>query len=251
MKFISIQGLVPYDEARELQRTWVEMRARDEVPDTVFFLEHAPVITRGRGLQRKPGEVAKPSMPLNIGALKGIEYAESERGGDLTYHGPGQLVAYPIFKLGQGPLKDIQTYLRFLEQVLIQTLAQFEIRSRVIEGATGVWVGDRKIASIGIAVRKWITSHGIALNVVNDLAPFRLFSPCGFNPEVMTSMRELKDFLFSNLEVQEWRKRIEAELLKNILIGAGISSKPAFIEVEWGSFLADQGLPLMSHERAQ
>jgi lipoate-protein ligase B len=186
MKYRSIDKLISYEDARGLQLALVEERARDEIPDTVLFLEHLPVVTRGRGLQFT-GVARERHMPVPAAIPPGIEFCESERGGDLTYHGPGQLVIYPICKVG-----DVAAFLRLLEGTVIEVLAGgYGLRADARESATGVWVGDRKIASIGIAVRKWVTYHGIAVNIVNDLAPFHLISPCGFSPEVMTRLSDL------------------------------------------------------------
>ncbi len=239
MKFVSLTGLISYNEAREMQKLWVDLRQRDEVEDTVFFLEHAPVITRGRGLQRQPGSDGSDlrRMPDPVGTQ--IEICDTERGGDLTYHGPGQLVAYPIVKLkGGAAFRDVHSYLRFLELSIIDLMGAFDISARTKDGATGVWVGDRKIASIGIAVRKWITYHGIAINVVNDLSPFHAFSPCGFESEVMTSMKTLKDTVFSALALNapgEWRRRIETSLAQSFLNCAGLDLTPRISRVAWQS----------------
>jgi lipoyl(octanoyl) transferase len=207
MQFWSLAGVTGYEEARQLQLKLVEARARDLIPDTVLFLEHRPVITRGRGLQLT-GEERPRHMP--VGALpKDVEFAESERGGDLTYHGPGQLVIYPICKLdgqGFGPKHDIGGFIRKLEQVLIDELAARSIHADSKRGATGVWVGARKIASIGIAVKRWVTYHGAAINCVNNLAPFMLISPCGFSPDVMTSLRHLQPL------GAYWREELETAL---------------------------------------
>lgn len=193
MEFRSLPGLIRYAEASALQQELLEKRVRDEIDDTVLFLEHAPVVTRGRGLQFT-GQPRERAMPLVQPLPEGIEYCESERGGDLTYHGPGQLVVYPIWKI-----RDLGAYLRGLESAFIEVLGELGLRSEPRENATGVWVGERKVASIGVAVRKWVTYHGVALNVVNDLKPFHLISPCGFAPEVMTSLAELLP------ERSEWR----------------------------------------------
>jgi lipoate-protein ligase B len=201
MQFLSFSGLTSYPRAQEIQAEFVDLRARGLVPDTVLFFEHTPVITRGRGLQifksRAPGPDGAPGprhMPVPVQLPVGMGFADSERGGDLTYHGPGQLVIYPIFKLdgsGFSPANDIAGYLRRFEDLLIDELSHWGLRGSRRDGATGVWVGDRKIASIGVAVRKWVTYHGAALNVMNDLAPFHLISPCGFAPEVMTRLEDL------------------------------------------------------------
>lgn len=217
MQFRSLPGYVSYENARQLQLTLVEQRSRDEIPDTILFLEHEPVITRGRGLQFT-GQPRPRQMPLLQPLPPGIAFAESERGGDLTYHGPGQLVIYPICKLdghGFAPRHDVGAYLRKIEQILIAELANHGLRGEARENATGVWVGPKKIASIGIAVRKWVTYHGLALNCVNDLAPFHLISPCGFSPEVMTR-------LCDHVELGTvWREELEASLVRRITGGDG------------------------------
>jgi len=213
LRFLSLPGLLGYEEASELQRELVERRAAGEIPDTVLFLEHRPVITRGRGLQWTGSPREERQMPAPAFLPPGIEFCESERGGDLTYHGPGQLVAYPILKLDGhapwAPARDITVYLRGVEAWLLRALrAGYSLEAGVRPSATGVWVGDRKIASIGVAVRKWVTWHGIALNAVNDLGPFHLISPCGFSPEVMTRLQDLAP----GLDVPSWRVRLEESL---------------------------------------
>ncbi len=216
MKFFSLRHqssrLVPLDRAREFQLELLEKRARGEISDTVLFVEHPSTITQGRGLQWT-GQPRERHMPLPV-LPKEIVFTESERGGDLTWHGPGQLVIYPIVKLdgsGFGPNHDVTGYLRKLERVLIAVLEDYGLRGEMREQATGVWVGEKKIASIGIAVRKWVTYHGAALNVVNDLAPFQLFSPCGYSSEVMTSLAQIvnndsRRFLGELI----WRERLES-----------------------------------------
>jgi lipoyl(octanoyl) transferase len=193
LQFWSLNGITAYDEVRELQLLLVELRYQDLIPDTVLFLEHSDVVTRGRGLQFT-GQLRERHIPLLQPIPSGMDLRESERGGDLTYHGPGQLVIYPIVKLdgsGFGPHHDIAGFLRRLESVLIAELGDFNLVADARENATGVWVGAKKIASAGIAVRKWVTYHGIALNCVNDLKPYHLISPCGFAPEVMTRLADL------------------------------------------------------------
>lgn len=229
MEFRSLPGLVPYSEAHALQLELVEKRALGEIPDTVLFLEHESVVTRGRGLQWT-GVSRDRAMPM--GPLPaGMAYAEIERGGDLTWHGPGQLVIYPILKLdgqGFGEKHDVAAYIRRLEKVLVDVLARYEVRAGTKEGATGVWVSDsgtdtaaadsrelsRKIASIGIAVRKWVTYHGIGLNIVNDLKPFHAISPCGFSPEVMTRLQDVAQPAGS-VRVDDWRVRLEEEFTRS------------------------------------
>lgn len=198
---------VSYRKVWELQKQLVEKVSRGDYPNTVLFVEHSSVITRGRGLQWK-GEVQAGEHLRHAAApdfsrlVEPMEIIEVERGGDLTWHGPGQLIAYPIFRLDgrEGPNRDVEATLRGFEQVVNEVLAEFSLKGFVKKNAAGVWVrslleeggGDRKIASLGIGVRKWTTFHGIALNVVNSLSSFQAFSPCGFPGEVMTSLLEMQ-----------------------------------------------------------
>lgn len=214
MQFQILSGLTSYSEASDLQQSLIEQRAKDEIPDTVLFLEHFPVITRGRGLQFT-GAARERHMPAPVGLPESILYCESERGGDLTYHGPGQLVIYPIVKLdgsGFGPKHDVSAFLRKFEQVGIDLLHEQGLNAERRENATGVWVGNHKVASLGIAVRKWVTYHGMAINVSNDLSPFRYISPCGYSSEVMTSLKELGVELDVN-EVIEKMKRLFSQAI--------------------------------------
>jgi len=176
-----------YEEIWQLQKELVEKRIRDEIPDTFLIGEHPPVITCGRGTHAE--NLLMPDIPI----------VEIERGGDVTYHGPGQLVGYPILKL-EGKNRDLHGYLRSLETLLIQTLAEFQIAGSTKAGLTGVWVGDKKIASIGVAVKKWVTYHGFALNVNTDLTQFTTINPCGLSAETMTSMTAI---LQTVLKVEE------------------------------------------------
>jgi lipoate-protein ligase B len=167
-----------YEEAWELQLRLVELRARALVPDVLLLVEHPHVITMGKSA--KPENILSRKLPVY----------EVERGGDVTYHGYGQLVGYPIIDLSSKG-KDIRAYLRNLEKTLIEALGHFGVKARRIEGRTGVWVGEKKIASIGVAVRSWVTFHGFALNVSTDLSYFRSINPCGYDSGIMTSMKEL------------------------------------------------------------
>lgn len=180
-------GVVPYGDALNRQRALAEDRIAGRLAsDVLLLLEHPSVVTLGRGTRAT-------SLPIAPDLLKrrGIEVYEIERGGDVTYHGPGQLVGYPIFDLGVHR-KDLHWFLRRIEDALILALARFGIAGERREGYTGVWTGGRKIASIGIHVRQWVTWHGFALNVTTDLAPFNLIVPCGIPDVVMTSVaREL------------------------------------------------------------
>ena len=175
-------GLVPYGEALELQRRLADERLKGSIPDTLLLLEHPPVMTLGRSWKQS-------SLPIDPDALRrrGIEVFDIERGGDVTYHGPGQLVGYPIIDL-QHHKPDLHWYLRQLEGMLIGALGALGIGAERREGYTGVWTQGRKIASIGVHVRQWVTWHGFALNVTTDLSPFSLIVPCGIPDVVMTSV---------------------------------------------------------------
>ena len=169
-------GRRDFGEVWTLQRELVGARQRDEIPDTLILVEHPDVITLGRGTH-KENLVAPGDMPI----------FEIERGGDVTYHGPGQLVGYPIFLLRQ-PERDLHLYLRNIEESLIQAVAEYGIAGGRKDGWTGVWSGERKLASIGVAVKRWVTLHGFALNVSTDLGRFAAINPCGLEATVMGSM---------------------------------------------------------------
>jgi lipoyl(octanoyl) transferase len=184
-------GQVPYAEAREAQKAIEAARQADRVPDVLLLLEHPPVYTKGR--RSEPGELG---MGEDWYRMQGIEVTETDRGGRVTYHGPGQLVGYPIVSLK--PYRDdVHEYIRRMEQVMIASLASSGIEAEVIEGLTGVWVGGpppegRKIGSIGVHVNRGVTTHGFAINVNNDLQPFEWIVPCGIDGCRMTSLgREL------------------------------------------------------------
>lgn len=180
-------GVMPYVHALALQRDAAKARLNGALADDLLLLvQHPPVITLGRST--KEGNLLASSDQL---AARGVELFEVERGGDVTFHGPGQLVGYPIVDL-QRHTADLHWYLRELEAVMIDALASFDILAGRTAGKTGVWVGGRKIASIGVHARQWVTWHGFALNVTTDLSYFDLMVPCGIQDVVMTSVeREL------------------------------------------------------------
>lgn len=186
-------GVVPYLEAWQLQKELAEQRRRNEVPDVLLLLEHPPTYTRGR--RSKPEELP---MGADWYEAQGIEVHDTDRGGLVTYHGPGQLIAYPIVDLGAYG-DDVHAYVRGLEQVIIGALAEAGVPAQTIDGLTGVWtMGDspptssaqpaRKIASIGLHVSRGVTTHGLAINVDNDLQPFEWIVPCGIEGVAMTSV---------------------------------------------------------------
>ncbi len=181
-------GLTEYQTVYDQQLACVAERIRGDIPDTLLLGQHPPVITLGRGTHEE-----------NLLATQAIPVVPIERGGDVTYHGPGQLVGYPILQLNEGE-RDLHRYLRNLEEVLILVLERFGVEGRRNPGWTGVWVGDQKIASIGVAVRKWVTYHGFALNVTTDLSHFQSINPCGLSSSVMTSLQVLQPEVFGDHE---------------------------------------------------
>ncbi|HEV7482512.1 MAG TPA: lipoyl(octanoyl) transferase LipB [Solirubrobacterales bacterium] len=185
-------GIVPYEEAREAQRRLAEGRQRGEIADVLLLLEHPPVYTRGR--RSSPEELP---MGAQWYEMQGIEVRDTDRGGRVTYHGPGQLVAYPIVSLRPYG-DDVLEYVRRLERVMIEALAEHGVEAGLIEGLTGVWTrgaartAGRKIGSIGVHVGRGVTTHGLAVNISNDLQPFEWIVPCGIEGVAMTSLsREL------------------------------------------------------------
>jgi lipoyl(octanoyl) transferase len=208
-------GLVPYREAWDLQRALAAAISQGAMPETVILLEHPPVVTLGR-------RTAEDELHVPEGAP--VEIVETNRGGRSTYHAPGQLVAYPILDLKRHG-KDVKRYVRDLEQALIDTLAAFEITGARIEGLTGVWLHSppRKIASIGVHISRWITTHGYALNVDLDPAPFTdWITACGLEDAAFTTMaRELG----SSLSVEQVRP-VAAEALGDVF-GLALEEVPA------------------------
>jgi lipoyl(octanoyl) transferase len=180
-------GLVDYQAALDLQKDLVEQRKQGLIPDQLLLLEHPPVITLAELNHNSRSNVLESPESL---ALKGVALVATGRGGDVTYHGPGQLVGYPILELPK-ERRDVHRYVRDLEEVLIQSVSDFGITATRIPGLTGIWVGDRKLAAIGVRISRWVTSHGFALNVSTDLANFGLIVPCGIADKGVTSMERL------------------------------------------------------------
>jgi len=180
-------GLVPYDEALALQASLVEERRHGRIHDQLLLLQHPPVITLGvRARDSRDHVLAGPDAL----AAMGVAVFETGRGGDVTYHGPGQLVGYPILDLNPDR-RDVHRYVRDLEEVLIRTAAAFGVTAGRVAGLTGVWVGDEKLAAIGVRISRWITSHGFAFNVDTNLDHFRLIVPCGLTGKGVTSLEQL------------------------------------------------------------
>jgi lipoyl(octanoyl) transferase len=180
-------GTIGYQAALDLQKQLVEERKQGRIPDQLLLVEHPPVITLGARNHNGRSNVLETQESL---ALRGVELFETGRGGDVTYHGPGQLVGYPILELPRDR-RDVHRYVRDLEEVLIQTVSGFGIAAVRIPGLTGIWVGDEKLAAIGVRISRWVTSHGFALNVSTDLSNFGLIVPCGITDKGVTSMERL------------------------------------------------------------
>jgi len=178
-------GLVSYDKAYDLQRKLHNFRREGRIDDILILLEHEPVVTIGRGGKKDNILVSEEFLQS-----KGIRVFEIDRGGDVTLHCPGQLVGYPILDL-KFHGENIHRYLRNLEEVIIRLLKVYGVNAQRIENYTGVWVGGRKVASIGIGIKGWVTFHGFSLNINSDLSYFSLIRPCGFEGRMMTSLSEI------------------------------------------------------------
>ena len=177
-------GRIGYAEAFALQRELVEQRKQGRIADQLVFVEHPHVITLGRN-----GNLENLLASEEVLRRAGIEFHPTDRGGDITYHGPGQIVGYPIFDLREWK-RDVVAYVRAIEQVIVDVLGEFGIEAERVKGCTGVWVQGKKVAAIGVHVSRWVTSHGFALNHTTDLSYFQYIVPCGLTKPV-TSMREL------------------------------------------------------------
>ena len=200
-------GLIPYAEAWELQKRFVAARKAGAIEDVLLFCEHPHVITLGRS-----GNRANLLASENILRQKGVEYFETTRGGDITYHGPGQIVGYPILNLG-AIRRDVVWYVRTLEEAMIRATAEFGITAARVAGKTGIWVPtgntEEKLAAIGVHISRWVTSHGFAYNVSTDLRFFDLIVPCGIADRKATSLEKL---LGRKVEEKEAGPRIAKHL---------------------------------------
>ena len=176
-------GQVPYAEGLELQHALVEERRDGRIPDTLLLLQHPHVVTIG---VKKEGRSHILATPERLSSL-GVEVFETGRGGDVTYHGPGQLVGYPIVDLNPDR-RDVHRYVRDLEEVMIRVCAGYGVTAGRVKGFSGAWVGDTKIGAIGVRISRWITSHGFAFNVTTDVAFFDLIVPCGIVDRGVTSL---------------------------------------------------------------
>lgn len=177
--------MVTYENGLAMQEALVRLRQQQAIPDQLLLLTHPSVITLGRG-----GNVGNLVAEQDELAARGVRFFETTRGGDITWHGPGQIVGYPIVHLGEGS-RDVRKYVTKLEEVLIRTAGSYGIEATRMEGQRGVWVGQEKLAAIGVRIARWVTCHGFALNVDPDLSPFELIIPCGLRGTGATSLAKL------------------------------------------------------------
>jgi lipoyl(octanoyl) transferase len=189
-------GRVPYQRGLDLQARLVTERQLGAVPDTLLLLEHDPVFTMGRN-----AKLENVLIPAEILRARGYEVFETGRGGDVTYHGPGQVVGYPILDLSHR--KDVHRYVRDLEEVMIRTCGDYGVAATRVAGLSGTWVGDEKIGAIGVRIARWVTSHGFAFNVSTDLTPFDLIVPCGIRTRGVTTLERLLGHTVDQAEVAQ------------------------------------------------
>ena len=212
-------GLVPYDEALDMQRALVEERRAGRVPDLLLLLQHPAVITLG-----VKGDGGRANIVATDGRLAelGIAVQETGRGGDVTYHGPGQIVGYPILDLKPDRC-DVHRYVRDLEEVMIRVCADYGVTAGRIKGLTGTWVGAEKIGAIGVRLSRWITSHGFAFNVSTDLDHFKLIVPCGISDRGVTSLERATGRRLTVEDVEEAIVQRFQDVFERELIDATLS----------------------------
>ena len=191
-------GVVPYADALELQRRLVDDRKADRIPDTLLLLQHPHVVTIG---VKKDGRSHILASPERLSSL-GVDVFETGRGGDVTYHGPGQLVGYPIIDLNPDR-RDVHRYVRDLEEVMIRVCADYGLDAERIKGSSGTWLGSEKIGAIGVRISRWVASHGFAFNVTTDVEFFNLIVPCGIADKGVTSLAARIDTPLSMADVED------------------------------------------------
>jgi lipoyl(octanoyl) transferase len=214
-------GLVPYDEALAMQRQLVEERRAERVPDLLLLLQHPAVITLGVKGDGGRANIVATHERL---AERGIAVHETGRGGDVTYHGPGQIVGYPILDLKPDRC-DVHRYVRDLEEVMIRVCADYGVAAGRIAGLTGTWVGAEKIGAIGVRLSRWVTSHGFAFNVSTDLDHFKLIVPCGISDRGVTSLERVTGRHLSLSEAEDAFVRRFQEVFERELADAPLSAR--------------------------
>ena len=221
MRPLTIQrlGRIRYADGLELQAQLVADRQAGSIPDTLLLLEHDPVFTLGRNAQPE-------NLRFSEGTLRerGFDVFDIGRGGDVTFHGPGQVVGYPIIDLSPDR-RDVHRYVRDLEDVMIRSCADFGIDAERHAGLTGTWVGEEKVGAIGVRISRWVTSHGFALNVSTDLAGFDLIVPCGIQDKGVTSLGRLLGRIVSLDEVMDSLARHFAKVFERELVPAATTSE--------------------------
>jgi lipoyl(octanoyl) transferase len=208
-------GRIPYARGLEIQAALVADRQNGRAGDTLLLLEHDPVFTLGRNARRE--HVLLPEDQLRA---RGFDVFETGRGGDVTYHGPGQLVGYPILDLSPDR-RDVHRYVRDLEEVMIRVCADYGVAASRVTSLTGAWVGPEKIGAIGVRIARWVTSHGFAFNVSNDLSPFGLIVPCGIRERGVTSLERLLGRSIALAEVEDRTIRHFAHVMGSTRLGEG------------------------------
>jgi lipoyl(octanoyl) transferase len=197
-----------YAPALALQERLLEARIEQRIPDTLLLLEHAPVVTLGRGAKAQHVLHSAPAL-----AARGVELHETGRGGDVTYHGPGQLVGYAIIDLNPDR-RDVRRYVASLEELMIRLAAAYGLQAQRIAGLNGAWVGDRKIGAVGVRIRRWVTMHGFAFNVATDLRAFELIVPCGIADKGVTSLERELGRSIAMTEVEAHAARIAGDVFE-------------------------------------
>lgn len=236
-------GLIPYAEAFELQRRLVDARKAGSIPDVLYFCEHPHVITLGRN-----GRIEHLRAPDRVLAQMNVEFHTSDRGGDITYHGPGQIVGYPILDLA-AHRRDVRWYVNQLEEVMIRATADFGVPAKRVEGCHGVWIdtpaGEEKIAALGVHLSRWVTSHGFAYNVSTDLRYFDLIVPCGIAGKRATSLECVLD---RPVPLEEVRLALAARFGEALRCGV-ITVSREFLEVSLAA-RSDPGAFPVEHEES-
>ena len=215
-------GLIDYADALAMQRALVEERRADRVPDLLLILQHPPVITLG---VRGDGGRSHIVASADLLDAEGIGIHETGRGGDVTYHGPGQIVGYPIIDLRPDRC-DVHRYVRDVEEVMIRTCAEYGVEAGRISGLTGTWVGDDKIGAIGVRISRWITSHGFAFNAATNLAHFALIVPCGIDDHGVTSLEKATGRTFPVEEVEDVVIQQFAAVFDRTIISSPATPRP-------------------------